>query len=143
MSRMHLARAAMALMGFIGLSALLTPPETYGQLTATDLYVVNVLKTLNRYSGPIDAASRRGDVLSASRLYKACANDLYSIPIFGVDPQVVATVRSTARALDSLGSAILELNDPTVPDQLKAARAIELLARLADLVDQIERLQRR
>lgn len=142
MSRMHLARAAATAMAGLSLLALLATHHVHAQLTYTDAYLLRALGTMQRYANPIERAGSRGDVLTASRLCKACAAELYAIPIFGVDPQVVSTVRSAARVYDSLGSALLELNDPTVPEALKQARAIDLLARLADLADQLERLQR-
>lgn len=114
---------------------------SHAQLTPTDAYVLRAVGIIIRYSDAIDRASQQGDVLACSRLCKACAAELYNIPIFGVDPNVVATVRSGARLYDSIGSAFLELNDPTVPDALKAARMIDLLARLIDFCDRLERLQ--
>jgi hypothetical protein len=117
------------------------PNVSYAQVTLTDLYVLRALDIVVRYSDAIDHARQKGDVVRCSRLWKACAAELYNIPTFGVNPDVVATVRSGARLCDSIGSACLELNDPTVPDELKAARIIDLWLRFVDFCDRLERLR--
>ncbi|MCS7167900.1 MAG: hypothetical protein RMI91_02785 [Gemmatales bacterium] len=142
MRSIHRLAGLLALLSGVTMCVVGGPTRASAQFTPTDVYVFQALTILGNYSAALDLAAQRGDILATSRLFKACAADLYSLPIFGVDPQAVAIVRSGARVCDSLGSAVLELNDPTVPNEAKTLRALELMARLADLADQLERLQR-
>ncbi|MCS7161516.1 MAG: hypothetical protein RMJ19_13670 [Gemmatales bacterium] len=136
----HCLAVLLATMTGLTVCMVVVPTRASAQITPTDAYVLRVLTIMHNYGRAIERAAQRGDVLATSRLFKGCAADLYAVPIFGVDPQVVATVRSAARTCDTMGSAVLELNDPTVPDEAKALRALELLARLVELQQQLERL---
>lgn len=144
MSRKHLMCAIVPVIMGATLCGLFKPAAVHAQFTPTELYVLLAAGTMERYSLAINVASRNRDLVAVSGLCKACAWDLYNLPVyFGADPQAVAAVRSAARFCDSLGSAVLELNDPTVSDAVRAARALDLLVRFADVLDQLERLQQR
>jgi len=106
-------------------------------VTPTDYYVAPALLITNRYGGIANAAARRGDIFTVALAYRQMAIELSRLPTRGVDPDVVRVTYKVAGLAFSLGDAVLELNNPWLPDHWKAMRLLDLAARVADLEEEL------
>jgi hypothetical protein len=133
-----------ALAGVLALSVHLAQPvarlgsEAAAQFgTPTEYYVAQRVLIIGRYEGAAFVAARQGNIFNQARAYQVMAIELWSLPTWGVDPHEVRVTHKIARLAFCYGDALLELNNPWVPDQLKLRRLIELEILKIDLQNEL------
>lgn len=109
----------------------------------TAYYVVRVAIIFDRYEPVIRRAGQRNDFVTLGMAYRRMAWELYNLPTFGADDDVVRITRKIAGLADSVGCAALELNNPWLHDHWKAMRVLDIVQRLADIEAEVQSLQRR
>jgi hypothetical protein len=139
-----------ALAGVLALSVHLAQPvarlgsEAAAQfVTPTDRYIAGALLIVDRWERIASMGAQRGNIFIVASAYRQMAMELSWLPTWGVDPDVVRVTYKVAGLAFSYGNAVLELNNPWLPDHWKAMRLLELAARMADLENEIRQAQLR
>jgi Asp-tRNA(Asn)/Glu-tRNA(Gln) amidotransferase A subunit family amidase len=108
----------------------------------TALYVLRLMEISDRYQRWVDFNANIQNPQGVAANLRAWAWELRRLPTVGVNPDVVRTVQTFARVLDSAGAAVVELDNPFIPDEQKALRMLDLLSGLYQLEQDMRRLQR-
>jgi hypothetical protein len=108
----------------------------------TALYMVRVKEISDRYQRWVDFNAKIQNPQGVAANLRAWAWELRMLPSLGVNPDVVRFVQNAAGLLDAGGAAIVELDNPFISDEQKALRVLEVLVRMAQLEQDMRRLQR-